>query len=236
MGSAVSPMGFTMADQEGNLPKLTNCTHSEKSAFRAKVHRLSQQRANDRRSRARAWIRGCVCSTLSLGTGAPRPRPNPATPNRPGAPVKAEHVAAGALGTSDSAGRSLQRRSAARGSPSPGPGEAPAHQGGAQWEGSSPKEPVQPHQAQAGVATQVSRSPRETAQGMQAAPGSQQPCVDGVSRVGKGPRVSSPRMEEQAGLQPRSTTWCRATALLTPFLSEWVTDHLARLEGERWWK
>lgn len=40
VGSAVSPMGLTMADQEGNLPRLTNCTHSEKSAFRAKVHRL----------------------------------------------------------------------------------------------------------------------------------------------------------------------------------------------------
>lgn len=41
MEAAISPKGLTMADQEGSLPKLTNYTHSEKSTFRAKVHRLS---------------------------------------------------------------------------------------------------------------------------------------------------------------------------------------------------
>lgn len=165
-----------------------------------------------------------MCSTLSLGTGVPRPRPNPATPNPPRCPVKAEHAAAGALAPltqlagacSGGALPEARRQVLALEKPPP------------TREGRSGR--AHPQRSRCSPSRQVSRSPRETAQGMQAAPGSQQPCVDGGSRVGKGPEGPAPGWRNRPVCSLEPPPGAGATALLTPFLSEWVTVHLARLE------
>lgn len=162
---------------------------------------------------------------------SPKTTPKPGVTQPPRCPVKAGHVAAGALGTSDSAGRACRG-----GASAPPPEDLPSS----------------PCPAEAPPTTGRAHPPEKQ---MQASPHPPLPpgtgwlwpsgfwllthsslCGWGVMR-GEGSPVPSPRMEEQAGLQPRTTTWCGASALLSPFLSEWVAVSTWQgWKGERWRK